>query len=393
MSNTVVQTNNLAINSHRNLGMIGNQQSRASARLSSGFRINSAADDAAGLAISEKMRGQIRGLDQASRNAQDGISLIQTAEGAMSTINDMVIRIRELVIQAANDTNAHDESNGNMAQSDRMQIQREINELMDEIDATAQRTQFNTRNLIDGNLEAQTVAQFHGFRPGITGGGAVANVGATQFVGMVGGFASAALALRAGAAISAAGAPIWFHVGANFGQGVFLSIESVNVAALSAVWTGGHLLSVTGALAGTMSQGFTFANLRNLDFLSAMGATGHGTVGGLTLTNGNGGGLGAGIMLERGFDINHFIPAIDFALAHVAGQRANLGAMQNRLEFTIENLDVASENLNAANSRIRDADMAAEMMRFTQSNVLQQAAISMLAQANQAPQNILQLLR
>jgi len=371
MSNTVVRTNSLAINSHRNLGMIGNMQSRTSARLSSGFRINSAADDAAGLAISEKMRGQIRGLDQASRNGQDGISLIQTAEGAMSTINDMVIRVRELVIQAANDTNAHDHNNGNMAQSDRMQIQREINELLEEIDATAQRTQFNTRNLIDGNLEAQNDGQFHGFRTMTTGAGNIGNV----TVGMVGGFADANQALRPGAGISAAGAPIWFHVGANFGQGVFLSIEAVNVAALSGVWTGGHLMSVSGNMASTMQSGFTFAALRNLSFSSAFS------------------GAESGIMLESGFDINKFIPAIDFALAHVAGQRANLGAMQNRLEFTIENLDVASENLNAANSRIRDADMAAEMMRFTQSNVLNQAAISMLSQANQAPQNILSLLR
>jgi flagellin len=290
----------------------------------------------------------------------------------MSTINDMVIRIRELVVQAANDTNAHDDANGNMAQSDRIQIQREINELMDEIDATAQRTQFNTRNLIDGNLEAQNSTQFHGFR-GMTTSGA-GQIGDVT-VGMVGGFASGSTALRDGENISTAGAPIWFHVGANFGQGVFLSIEAVNVQALSSVWTGGHLLAATGQLAATMESGFTFAALRNLEF------------------NTDSAGAEAGVMLEQGFEINRFIPAIDFALAHVAGQRANLGAMQNRLEFTIENLDVASENLSAANSRIRDADMAAEMMRFTQSNVLQQAAISMLSQANQAPQSVLSLLR
>jgi len=375
MSNTVVQTNNLAINSHRNLGLIGGNQARASQRLSSGFRINSAADDAAGLAISEKMRGQIRGLDQASRNGQDGISLIQTAEGAMSTINDMIIRIRELVVQASNDTNAHDDVNSNMAQSDRMQIQREINELMDEIDATAQRTQFNTRNLIDGSLEAQESAQLWGFRTFHTGAGSIADV----TVGMVGGFVSGSTALRAGNNISTAGAPLWFHVGANFGQGVFLSIEAVNVAALDALWdnASGHLLSVSGQMsAWTLASGFTFAQLRNPYMDSSRGA----------YTN-------AGIMLQEGFQINRFLPAIDIAMAHVAGQRANLGAMQNRLEFTIENLDVASENLNAANSRIRDADMAAEMMRFTQSNVLNQAAISMLAQANQAPNNILSLLR
>ncbi|MCL2618508.1 MAG: flagellin, partial [Defluviitaleaceae bacterium] len=172
MSNMVVRTNIMALNSHRNLGMVGVQQSRASSRLSSGFRINSAADDAAGLGISEKMRAQIRGLDQASRNGQDGISLIQTAEGAMSTINEMVTRIRELVVQAANDTNAHDQLNSaTWSQSDRTRIQDEINQLMAEIDATTKRVEFNTRTLLDGSLAAGTTGGvagtvFEGFTTG-----------------------------------------------------------------------------------------------------------------------------------------------------------------------------------------------------------------------------------
>jgi len=350
MSNMVVRTNNMAINSHRSLGLTGNMQSRASQRLSSGFRINSAADDAAGLAISEKMRGQIRGLDQASRNAQDGISLIQTAEGAMSTVNDMVIRIRELVVQAANDTNAHETAVG-ITQSDRAQIQREINALMDEIDATAARTQFNTRQLIDGSL-ANTA-------------GSVTVGGVTTY------FPTAA-------GQSAANAALWFHVGANLNQGVFLNVEEVSVRAMTCAATGTHLLRATGAnnpAVSTIASGFGFAQLRHTALTGATGGTAN------------------GIMLDNGVEVNRFLGAIDIALAHVAGQRANLGAMQNRLEFNIENLDIASENLSAANSRIRDADMAQEMMRFTQSNVLQQAAISMLAQANQAPQSILSLLR
>jgi flagellin len=156
------------------------------------------------------------------------------------------------------------------------------------------------------------------------------------------------------------GAPLWFHVGANIAQGVHLNIEAVNVNALHAV-AAGHDRTVIG---------FNIGDLRNTDLAH-----------------------GVGVMQDEGYDINQFLTGLDAALAHVAGQRAHLGAMQNRLEFTIENLDIASENLNAANSRIRDADMAQEMMRFTQSNVLQQAAISMLAQANQAPQSILSLLR
>jgi len=150
MSNMVVRTNISAINAHRHLGMTGKTQRTAAARMSSGFRINSAADDAAGLAISEKMRGQIRGLNQASRNAQDGVSLIQTAEGAMSTVSDMIIRMRELVIQAANDTNVHEDER--LSFSDRLQIQREVDQIMQEINAVAARTEFNTRTLLDGSL-------------------------------------------------------------------------------------------------------------------------------------------------------------------------------------------------------------------------------------------------
>jgi flagellin len=162
----------MALNSHRNLGMTGLQQARSSQRLSSGFRINSAADDAAGLGISEKMRAQIRGLDQAARNAQDGISLIQTAEGAMGTINDMVKRIRDLVVQAANDTNAHLMANeASWSQSDRTRIQDEINQLLAEIDGTVERTEFNTRRLLDGSLAAGSDAEMGkvtnaGFDPG-----------------------------------------------------------------------------------------------------------------------------------------------------------------------------------------------------------------------------------
>jgi flagellin-like hook-associated protein FlgL len=148
MSGMAIATNLKAINSHRHLGIIGNKQSIAARRLASGFRVNTAADDAAGLAISEKMRGQMRGLEQGTNNIQDGVNLIQTAEGAISTISNMVIRIRELVIQASNDTYAHE--NINLASSDRMQIQREINELIQEIDAVAKRVQFNTRALLDG---------------------------------------------------------------------------------------------------------------------------------------------------------------------------------------------------------------------------------------------------
>ena len=155
MANTIIRTNILSLNAHRNLGKVGNQQTRASQRLSSGFRINTAADDAAGLGISEKMRAQIRSLDRASLNAQDGMSLIQTAEGAMATINEMLIRLRELLVQAANDTNVHDPAALN--QSDRIAIQDEIDQIMLEINSVAFRTEFNTRTLLDGSLSLDGV--------------------------------------------------------------------------------------------------------------------------------------------------------------------------------------------------------------------------------------------
>jgi len=285
MSNMVVQTNNLALNAHRNLGITGFQQARASARLSSGFRINTAADDAAGLAISETMRGQIRSLDQASRNAQDGISLIRTAEGGLATIGDMIIRVRELTTQAANDTNTD---------ADRALIQMEVDRLHDEINDTASRVQFNTMSLLNGAA-----------RP--------AGVGDELFL----------------------------QIGANTGDGTGVD------------WS---TLDVTDDILDHIAE---------VDF--------------------------AGLTGTQIADL--IADEIDAAARLVNQARAHLGAWMNRLEFTIENLDLASENLSAANSRIRDADMAREMMRFTQTNVLQQAATSMLAQANQAPQNILQLLR
>jgi len=291
----VVRTNVLALNSHRNLGNVANQQARASARLSSGFRINSAADDAAGLGISENMRSQIRGLDQASRNSQDAISLIQTAEGGLNTINDMVIRIRELVVQAANDTNTADDAGTTAAEgeSNRSRIQAEITQLVQEIDRTADTLEFNNRNLL--GTASQTFT---------------------------------------------------FQVGANQGQTLEITMPNMRGA-------------------GSVHQSL------------------HDTLVGANGTN---------IQNATGSTISGMLDSIDSQLSRVTTQRGNLGAMQNRLEFTIQNLDVSSENLSAANSRIRDTDMAAEMMRLTQANVLQQAATAMLAQGNQAPQSILQLL-
>jgi flagellin len=279
MSNMVVNTNVLALNSHRALKNVGAAQSKASARLSSGTRINSAADDAAGLAISEKMRAQISGLDMASKNTQDGISLVQTAEGGMEEIGNMLKRARELAVQGGNDTNTT---------ADRTLIAKELTDLKDEIDTMAGKVQFNGMNLLDGS--------------GGTAG------------------------------------TFTFQVGANSGQTMAVAIGKCDVASL----------------------GMTAATITDVSTNAKAGAA---------LTD-----------LDKGIDKLNEI-------------RAGLGAKQNRMEYTMRSLDISSENLSAAESRIRDTDMAKEMMNLTRSNVLQQASTSMLSQANQAPQNVLSLLR
>ena len=287
MSNMVVRTNVFALNSHRNMKNVGLEQGKASNRLASGFRINSAADDAAGLAISETMRAQIRGLDQASRNTQDANALIQTAEGGMNEITNMLQRVRELTVQAANDTNVD---------ANREQIALEINQLLSEIDEMAGRVEFNTRQLIEG------------------------------------GHSDASNALH-------------FQIGANSSQSLTLTIGSVKV---------NDLFETPGDL---WAQGFDVNNA------------------------------------PSGAEITVDLDPIQEALDKVSLERAKLGAVQNRLDYTMRSLDTSSENLSDAESRVRNADMAKEMMKFTMSNVLQQAATSMLAQANQLPNNLLQILR
>ena len=277
----IINHNMNAMNAHRNMGVNNNNAAKAMEKLSSGLRINRAGDDAAGLAISEKMRGQIRGLDQASRNAQDGISLIQTAEGALNETTNILQRMRELSVQAANDTNAT---------TDRVAIKTELIALQDEITRIADTTKFNGKNLINSA-------------------------------------ASSASALN-------------IQVGANSGEGIKITLA--NMAA--------SVIGVTTELVATISAG------------------------------------SAG-------DANNLTTAIDNALVKVSTQRAKFGAIQNRLEHTIKNVDNTSENLQAAESRVRDVDMAKEMMNYSKNNILNQAAQSMLAQANQQPQNVLNLLR
>ncbi|SFQ02716.1 flagellin Hag [Caldicoprobacter faecalis] len=275
-----INHNIMALNAYRQLSINNTGVQKSLEKLSSGLRINRAGDDAAGLAISEKMRGQIRGLEQASRNAQDAISLIQTAEGALNETHAILQRMRELVVQAGNV--------GTNQSEDLQAIQDEIRALIDEINGIAQRTQFNTKNLLDGGYSGV------------------------------------------------------FQIGANEGQQLTLTISAMTASSL----------------------GVSTATIDVTTFAS----------------------VGASA-------VDAAISAIDAAINTVSSQRSKLGATQNRLEHTIKNLDNAAENLTAAESRIRDVDMAKEMMEFTKMNILSQAAQAMLAQANMQPQAVLQLLR
>jgi flagellin len=270
-----INHNIAALNTHRQLGSANNAQMKSMEKLSSGLRINRAGDDAAGLAISEKMRGQVRGLDQASRNSQDAISLIQTAEGALNESHSILQRMRELTVQGGN--------GGTLQAEDLAAINAEISQLNSELDGISTRTEFNGKKLLDGTLAAN------------------------------------------------------MQIGANDGQQLTLTVATA--------------MSSTG--------------------LAVDGVAADGT--------------------SATFDID--IAAIDAAINTVSTTRSYLGANQNRLEHTINNLGAASENLTAAESRIRDVDMAKEMMEQTKNSILSQASQAMLAQANQQPQGVLQLLR
>ena len=270
----IINHNIPALNTYRQLTGNNTQVSKNMEKLSSGLKINRAGDDAAGLAISEKMRAQIRGLDMATKNAQDGISLIQTAEGALNETHAILQRMRELAVQSANDTNEDS--------VDRAALQAEVAQLIEEIDRIATTTEFNTQTLLSGGFSGKV-----------------------------------------------------FHIGANSGQNMKVSIGN-------------------------------------------MGATKLG-VGSISISGQN--------------NADKAITTINTAINTVSEERSKLGAIQNRLEHTINNLGASSENLSAAESRIRDVDMAKEMMAFTKNNILSQASQAMLAQANQMPQGVLQLLR
>ncbi|MGE9751832.1 flagellin Hag [Bacillus inaquosorum] len=302
-----INHNIAALNTLNRLSSNNSASQKNMEKLSSGLRINRAGDDAAGLAISEKMRGQIRGLEMASKNSQDGISLIQTAEGALTETHAILQRVRELVVQAGN-TGTQDKA------TDLQSIQDEISALTDEIDGISNRTEFNGKKLLDGTYKVDT-------------------------------------------ATPANQKNLVFQIGANATQQISVNIEDMGADALG-------IKEADGSIAALHS-------VNDLD---------------VTKFADN-----AADTADIGFDDQ--LKIVDEAINQVSSQRAKLGAVQNRLEHTINNLSASGENLTAAESRIRDVDMAKEMSEFTKNNILSQASQAMLAQANQQPQNVLQLLR
>jgi len=353
-----INTNIAAMNAYRNLSGTQVSMSTSLERLSSGLRINRAADDAAGLAISEKLRAQASGLNQATANAQDGISLIQTAEGALNESHSILQRMRQLAVQSANDTNSD---------TDRLQIQKEVTALGSELDRLASATQFNGKNLLDGTYKAGSELNF---QVGANAGQKIA-VAISDMRGATLGLALGAKATAANGAVQATATPFTGTTPTGSftidSQKVYdslgLQVGTYDEASFTATFTAGATAKFQSAAASgvALSQKGSFALTNGVDVttLAASGSS---------------------------------ITAIDGAIDAVSGQRADLGAVQNRLQHVVNSLSVAAENASAAESRIRDTDMAKEMTAFTRSQILQQAGVSMLAQANSAPQSVLKLL-
>lgn len=446
----VVQHNLTAMNSNRMLGLTTASQAKSTEKLSSGYKINRAADDAAGLAISEKMRKQIRGLTQASLNAQDGISAVQTAEGALTEVHDMLQRMNELAVKA---------DNGTMSQSDRQNVQDEIDQLVKEVDRVSETTKFNETYLLKGSdstntngatvADGGTVGTISGIKLSADGADAVLKTGDSIKIGEIGaaltGDAIAAVADDVITDANAAAGDIdtitvsdtqknitvtkkdgttesynksddfkavyGFAITGDGTASISLAIKDKTTATNYAVDTTGASLSgykvgdtlnAKAWVGGDGSVSLYDANaphnplMLNLHVgadstsnnkisltIESMDAT--------TLGIRNSAGNALSVMSEK--DAGVAIDTLSDAIAKVSRQRSALGAVQNRLEHTINNLDNVVENTTAAESQIRDTDMATEMVKYSNNNILSQAGQAMLAQANQSNQGVLSLLQ
>ena len=385
----IINHNMNALNAHRNMGINNTAAGKSMEKLSSGLRINRAGDDAAGLAISEKMRGQIRGLTQASRNSADGISMIQTAEGALNETTNILQRMRELAVQASNDTNTT---------SDREEIQKEINALTEEVDRIANNTEFNTQKLLNGSksgeagdLVKEAVAEQKGvfevtFKTAIAADDKI-NIDGKQIKIQNAGKVQDELTAVLGEKYT-----VQYNDGTKkltLTQKIGSDKEDISIK-LNGLDSGAKATTkgVTDR-AEQLSEGKVSVQVGANADQSMSIEIGDMRAEALNITNAK----GKGLSVESAEDANEAITAFDAALNAVSSQRANLGAVQNRLEYTISNLDNTAENLTSAESTLRDVDMAKEMMEYSKNNILNQAAQAMISQANQQPQNVLQLLR
>ena len=361
-----------ALNAWRQINSTNYTMSKTLERLSSGYRINRAGDDAAGLAISEKMRGQISGLNMAIKNAQDGISLIQTAEGALSEVHSILQRMRELATQASSDTNTD---------ADRTQLNEELQQLIGEVDRIAHTTEFNTKVLLKGGFGANLVAS----SSTIDEQNGVIHVTPN------------------GIAPSTYKVDIVTDGSGNVTMTVRDTVNSIQQAVTVAKPTGSNTATINFGTFGLQIE--IDANIKTGSDLTMVitagseggyfhvGANKNQTIS-VSINNMDAAALSVnGISIATRSGAEAAITTIDSAITSVSTERAKLGAVQNRLEHTVTYLGIAAENLTAAESRIRDADMAHEMMIFTKQQILLQSSTAMLAQANAAPQNVLQLLR
>ncbi|MDR5586532.1 MULTISPECIES: flagellin [Clostridium] len=400
----IINHNMNAMNAHRQMTGNTSTAGKSMEKLSSGLRINRAGDDAAGLAISEKMRGQIRGLDQAGRNSQDSISMIQTAEGALNETHSILQRMRELSVQSSNDTNND---------TDRKAIQEEVNQLADEIDRIGNTTEFNTKKLLNGD-----VVGVNGKVDGTVTVNNNSSVGNIQ----IGTDAATVTALKDATQINGAVSITKTGVGAsgtaqyefrnNSGAkldatNITIAADGITISGTAGITSGDIKFDATG-IGTNMKVGesitlvFNKTEAETTDGSHSITAQ-IGANSGQTMQIGIGDmrakalGLkandGTALKVDDKYSANAAISTVQNALEKVSSQRSKLGAVQNRLEHTINNLGTASENLQASESRIRDVDMAKEMMNFSKNNILSQAAQAMLSQANQQPQGVLQLLR
>lgn len=367
----VVRTNVNALNSHRNLNKNSKANSKSLEKLASGFKINRAGDDASGLAISEKMKAQIKALGTASANCEDGISMIQTTEGYMGEIHDMLNRMVELAEKSANGINEDSGKTGNSAYgtdtsgnlnagTDRAALQAEMDQLSAEIDRIALTANFNGNKLLNGNLDASV-------------GASVAKDDGSGFDSSA---TAKAISLQIGETSNKAD-KLTVSINRMTTDNLFKELAKTSVTYTNADGSG----TTTGALTVNNGAASTSGNT------VIVGATG------VTAGKASSWVSGVSINISDQAMASKAAELIRDAIDNVSLQRAQLGATQNRLDYTINNLDTAKENMETANSRIRDTDMAKEMMSYTQSNVLTQAAQAMLAQANTQPQNVLSLLQ